>query len=48
MSEIRIEPWAEGDLPLLEKMLGDPAMTEHLGGPEPLEKIAERQGRYER
>ena len=47
MSEIRIEPWAEGDLPLLEKLLGDPAMTEHLGGPEPLKKIAERQERYE-
>ena len=45
---IRIEPWAEGDLPLLEKLLGDPAMTEHLGGPEPLKKIAERQERYER
>ncbi len=47
LSEIRIEPWAEGDLPLLEKLLGDPAMTEHLGGPEPLKKIAERQERYE-
>jgi hypothetical protein len=32
--EFRIEPWGEDDLPLLEKLLGDPAMTEHLGGPE--------------
>ena len=48
MSEIRIEPWADGDLLLLERIMGDPAMTEHLGGPEPPEKIVERQGRYER
>jgi RimJ/RimL family protein N-acetyltransferase len=27
--------------------MGDPAMTEHLGGPESPEKIAERQARYE-
>ena len=45
---IRIEPWGEGDLPLLQQCLGDPAMMEHLGGPETLEKIAERQSRYER
>ena len=46
--EIRIEPWGAGDLPLLERLMGDPAMTEHLGGPESREKIAERQARYER
>ena len=45
---IRIEPWAEGDLPLLERLLGDPAMTEYLGGPESHEQLVERQGRYER
>src|SRR2546429_5637826 len=28
--------------------MGDPAMTEHLGGPESEEKLTERQGRYER
>ena len=28
-------------------LLGDPAMMEHLGGPETPEKIAERQARYE-
>ena len=44
--EFRIEPWGEGDLPLLERLLGDPAMMEHLGGPESPEKIAERQERY--
>jgi RimJ/RimL family protein N-acetyltransferase len=44
--EFRIEPWAEDDLPLLHRLLGDPAMTEHLGGPEGPEKIEERHGRY--
>ena len=44
---MRIEPWSEDDLPLLEKLMGDPAMTEHLGGPESPEKIRERQRRYE-
>lgn len=28
--------------------MGDPRMTEHLGGPESPEKLAERQARYER
>jgi RimJ/RimL family protein N-acetyltransferase len=42
----RIEPWGEGDLPLLEQLLGDPAMMEHLGGPESREKIAGRHARY--
>ncbi len=37
----------EGDLELLEKLLGDPAMMEHLGGSESPEKIADRQRRYE-
>jgi RimJ/RimL family protein N-acetyltransferase len=43
-----LEEWADGDLPLLRRLLGDPAMTEHLGGPESEEKLLERQGRYER
>jgi RimJ/RimL family protein N-acetyltransferase len=47
MAEVRLEPWAEGDLPLLRKLLGDPEMTEYLGGPESEEKLAERQARYE-
>jgi RimJ/RimL family protein N-acetyltransferase len=46
-SAVRLEPWGPGDLPLLEKVTGDPAMMEHLGGPESPEKIAERQARYE-
>jgi RimJ/RimL family protein N-acetyltransferase len=44
--EFRIEPWGADDLPLLHRLLGDPAMTEHLGGPESPEKIEERHGRY--
>ncbi len=43
---VAIEPWGEGDLPLLERLLGDPAMMEHLGGPESREKIAARHARY--
>jgi RimJ/RimL family protein N-acetyltransferase len=46
-ASVRLEPWGEGDLPLLRELLGDPAMMEHLGGPESAEKIAERQARYE-
>ena len=44
---VRLEPWGEGDLPLLRRLLGDPEMTRHVGGPESAEKLAERQGRYE-
>jgi RimJ/RimL family protein N-acetyltransferase len=43
---VRLKPWGEDDLPLLERLLGDPAMTEHLGGPESHERIVERQARY--
>jgi RimJ/RimL family protein N-acetyltransferase len=44
---VHLEPWGTGDLPLLRKLLGDPAMMEHLGGPESEAKLAERQARYE-
>jgi RimJ/RimL family protein N-acetyltransferase len=43
---VRIEPWADGDLGLLERLLGDPAMMAHLGGPESREAIAARHARY--
>jgi RimJ/RimL family protein N-acetyltransferase len=43
---VRIEPWGEHDLPLLERLLCDPAMMEHLGGPESREKVAARHARY--
>lgn len=45
---VRIEPWDEGDLQLLQKSMGDPAMTEHLGGPESPAQIAERHERFQR
>lgn len=45
---VRLEPWGAEDLWLLERLLGDPAMTEHLGGPESPQKLAERQSRYEK
>ncbi len=43
---IELHPWAVDDLPLLEKLLGDPAMTEHLGGPETHEQLVQRHERY--
>jgi len=43
---VRLEPWAAGDLALLER-LNAPEMTAHLGGPESAEKLADRQRRYE-
>ena len=43
---IRLEPWGEDDLLLVEKLMGDPEMTTHLGGPESPEKLAERHERY--
>ena len=39
-----LQPWGSDDLPLLERLMGDPRMTEHLGGPEGLDKLRERQG----
>ena len=45
---VTLEPWSSADLPLLERLMGDPRMTEHLGGPESPDKLRERQGRYER
>jgi RimJ/RimL family protein N-acetyltransferase len=44
---VRLEPWGRGDRPLLQRLLGDPEMTRHVGGPETPAKLAERQGRYQ-
>ena len=46
MARIHLEPWGPDDLPLVEQLMGDPAMTEFLGGPESPEKLADRQRRY--
>jgi RimJ/RimL family protein N-acetyltransferase len=43
---VDIRPWSESDFPLLERLLGDPAMTEHIGGPESPDKIRERHRGY--
>ncbi len=45
-SNVNIRLWADYDLSLLERLMGDPAMTEHLGGPESSEKIRKRHARY--
>jgi RimJ/RimL family protein N-acetyltransferase len=45
---VHLEPWGPDDLPLLERLLGDPVMMAHLGGPESSEKIAERHLRFQR
>jgi RimJ/RimL family protein N-acetyltransferase len=44
--EIDVRAWSAGDLLLLERLMGDPVMTEHLGGPEAPEKIVSRNERY--
>lgn len=46
MVDVLLQPWSEGDLPLLQKLLGDPDMMAHLGGPESPEQIAQRHQRY--
>ena len=43
---VRLRLWSEGDLPLLEQLLGDPQMTEHIGGPENAEQLVQRHKRY--
>ena len=43
---VDLRPWSEGDLPLLYKLMGDPEMTKHLGGPETAEQIEKRHRRY--
>ncbi len=43
---IQLRPWSDGDLGLLERLMGDPRMTDHLGGPESPERIRVRHDRY--
>lgn len=37
-----LEAWGRDNLPLLERLMGDPRMTKHLGGPESPQKLRER------
>jgi RimJ/RimL family protein N-acetyltransferase len=46
MNRVRIEAWGPDDFPLVEKVMGDPRMTEHLGGPESAERLRDRHERY--
>jgi len=43
---VELRPWESGDLPLLERLLGDPQSMRHLGGPESPEAIRARHARY--
>jgi len=43
---VALRPWAEDDLALLQRLLGDPVMMTHLGGPESPPAIAARHQRY--
>ena len=43
---LRLTPWSDRDLPLLHKLLGDPQMMQHLGGPETAVQIQNRHQRY--
>lgn len=45
-ADVLIQPWSEADLELLQKLLGDPEMMVHLGGPESSEQILRRHQRY--
>ena len=40
-NDIELRPWSADDLDLMTRLLGDPAMTEHLGGPETPEAAPE-------
>jgi RimJ/RimL family protein N-acetyltransferase len=46
VSNVLLQPWSERDLPLLQKLLGNAEMMEHLGGPESQEQILRRHQRY--
>ncbi|MFG3697625.1 GNAT family N-acetyltransferase [Micromonospora sp. NPDC047620] len=47
MTDVRIEPWSEGDLDLLRR-LNAPEIRAHTGGPETDEQVLARHGRYVR
>jgi RimJ/RimL family protein N-acetyltransferase len=44
--EVALRPWAPGDEWLLHRLLGEPDMMRHLGGPESPDAIGARHQRY--
>jgi RimJ/RimL family protein N-acetyltransferase len=44
--DVRLRPWEPGDLALLERLLGDPAMTVHLGGPDEPDELRRLNDEY--
>ena len=45
-NDVSLRPYAEGDLWVLEKTLGDPSQMVHLNGPESAEKLRERHKKF--
>src|SRR5438094_8381449 len=45
-TDVVMRPYSDGELPLLERTLGDPRMTTHLGGPESAEKLRDRHKKF--
>ncbi len=43
---VSIRPYAEGDMWVLERTLGDPSQMVHLNGPETVEQLRERHKRF--
>jgi RimJ/RimL family protein N-acetyltransferase len=43
---VAVRPWDVGDLDLAMRLLGDPVMTGHIGGPETPDQIRRRHERY--
>jgi RimJ/RimL family protein N-acetyltransferase len=44
--DVSLRPYAEGDMWVLEKTLGDPSQMVHLNGPESEEKLRERHKKF--
>ena len=45
-AEVSLHHWGNEDLPLIQKLMSDPQVMEHLGGPESTEQIERRHQRY--
>ena len=46
VDSLTLRPWSDEDLPLLEKLMSDPVVMEHLGGPDSPDQIRQRHDRY--